>query len=149
MGIFTPFEHDGQFDFIVMNQEISSLLHLEIDIVLPDFGSQSNFLELSLMLLGVLAQLFLLFILEFAVIHDAANGWLFIRGHFHKIQTIFSCNRLSLARFNYTQHFAIKVHNSNWCDPDLIIHPMRRLDILLLIMQEFYVGFECQAEKFN
>ena len=81
----TPLEHHVHLDLVLVRQKLTGLFHLEFDIVIARFRTQSNFLDLDLVGLGVLGLFPLLFVFELAVIHDPANRRTLIRSDFDQI----------------------------------------------------------------
>ncbi len=74
--------------------------------MVADFRAQAKFLVLAVVRVAFVLPLFLL-VLEFAVIHDAANGRLFLRRNFHQVQAGFACPLQGFAGIDNAEHGAV------------------------------------------
>ena len=83
----TAAETNAEFDLFALAQPFGGPLDVELKVIFVRFGAQLDLLDgdLDLILLGF-ALLAALFILEFAVIHDAADRRFGIWRHFNQIQ---------------------------------------------------------------
>ena len=71
----TAYEMHIALDFRAFAQKLLGVLHFESEVVLVGVGAETDFLKDNLSLLGLeLTGLFLLLVLEFRVVDDAANG---------------------------------------------------------------------------
>jgi len=74
MRDFPAPEHDGNLCLVAFLDKAPRMLDFELQVMFVSLGSELNFLQLDLdLLLFRLLQLLALLILEFAVVHDAAN----------------------------------------------------------------------------
>jgi hypothetical protein len=110
-------------------QEGPGPFDLELDVVLTGLRSEPNLLDLHMVLLGIPGLPLLLFVLEFAVIHDPANRRLNIGRHFDQVEARIQSNLPCFIRGNDPQHLPFPIHYANRCYPDLLIQPVRRFDI--------------------
>jgi hypothetical protein len=67
----------------------------------------------------------LLLVLEFAVIHDAANGRLLLRRDFNKVEADFAGTRQRVDGFEDTENFSFMSDNADGRDADLFVDPLR------------------------
>ncbi len=115
-------EHHGDFDLVAFHQEFSSVVELEIQIVLVGSRSKLDFFERRRM--GFLARtLLLLLIFVLAVIHDSTNGRTRIGGHLNEIQAVFTRNNQSVLGRHYTQLLAVGADNTDLADSNSFIDP--------------------------
>ena len=70
--------------FVFVLEETLRLFHLEFDIMVAGLRSQPDFFRFRVMSAPTL--LLVLFVLVFAVVHDAANRGIFVGGDFDQIQ---------------------------------------------------------------
>lgn len=149
VGIFTPAENDADFDFVAVLQKAARLLDLEVDVVVAGLGTQSNFLELRLVLLRVLRVSLFLFVLELAVIHDSADGRTNIRRDFNEIETGLNGLLQSLAGGNNADDLSVLANDSNRRDADLIVYPMGSLNRCSPLCCDSKKPFRCPARVYR
>ena len=115
-------ENDGDFNFGTAFDEFSGGIDFEIEIVVVDIGSQPDTLILDGMLFfsGVFF-LFALFIAEFAVIHNSADGWIGLGSDFHQIEFDFFREFQSLLRRDDADLFTLFIDKSDVGGFDLLI----------------------------
>jgi hypothetical protein len=92
--------------------------------VVADFGADSQLFVLAVVRVAFVLPLFLL-VLEFAKIHDAANGRLLLRGDFHKVETKVAGTLKSLDGFEDAELIAFRSNDADRCIADLFIDPLR------------------------
>jgi hypothetical protein len=106
VGIFAAPEDYREDDLIFLFQEFLRPIDLSQEIVIADLGAQAEFFVLAVVRVAFMLPLLLL-VLEFAVIHDAANGRLFLRRHFHKVESNFAGSLKCLNRLEDAEHGAV------------------------------------------
>jgi len=121
-------EEDVDLHLVAVLQESARLFDLEVDVVPARLGTQANLFYLLLVLLGAFGLLSFLLILEFAVIHDAADGRPDVGRDFHQIQARLDGQLLRLGRRQDTQHLAFRAHQADRRNANLIVNSMRRFD---------------------
>ena len=89
MSHLTTSEEHRHLDLVLVLQEANRFLHLEANVMLTCFRSESNLLGPRVV--AVLVSFLLLFVLIFAVVHDSANRGPFVRCHLNKIKAGFDC----------------------------------------------------------
>ncbi len=113
-------KHQGDLHFVLLLQEADSLLHLEIDIVLTRFWTETNFFDSGVV--RVLMGLLFLFILVLAVVHDPADRRALVGRHLHKIEAHFPRLRNGLRGRDDSQLLPIGTDNAYGGDANLFIH---------------------------
>ena len=84
-AISRPTELDRHRDFVLMNQKIACSVYLDHDVVFPRFRTKADFFRLYLVGMPFAQPLFLL-VLEFTVIHDAANRRVFFWRNLNQVK---------------------------------------------------------------
>ena len=96
---------------------------LKRDVVLARLGSDANLLDLALM--GVALGLpLLLLVLEFPIVHDAADGRPLVGSHLNEIQIGFPGPRQSLVGADDAQQLAVGGNDSDGRNADLLVDPL-------------------------
>ena len=138
--VFAAPEDDVELNFVFVRQEFASLLDLEVNVVLTDFWSKTNFLELNLMGFRRSRMLLLLLVFKLAVVHDSADGRALVGRNLNKIQTDFKGCSLGIRGRNDPQHLSFLVHHPHRRKPDLFVHTMRRFDSSRLLLVGTAIG---------
>ena len=81
-------KQNRDLNFVFVVEKSNRLFDFELDIVLARFRPHANLFQLCLMRF-VLVRTLILFILEFAIVHDATNRRIGVRSDFYKIQPCF------------------------------------------------------------
>ena len=102
-------------------------LDLDLDVVVARLGPDPNFLDVDLMLL-LLGELFLLRVLEFAVVDDFADGRTLVGSDFDEVQTSLASRFQSFARRHDPEHHALGIDDPHGGDADLLVHPHTAFD---------------------
>jgi hypothetical protein len=92
--------------------------------VVADFGAHPELFVLAVVRVAFVLPLLLL-VLEFAVIHDAANGRLLLWRDFNEVEPDFAGTRKGVDGFENTENFSFMSDNSDGRDADLFIDPLR------------------------
>ncbi len=122
MHDFSSTKDDGNLHFVFRLEERSGELDFEIDIVLSRFGTQPDFFGLGVMDLA-LAVLLALLILEFAVVHYAADRRPLVRRHLDQIEPRFAGDTERLVGGDDAQLFSFMRDHADGRNSDLIIDP--------------------------
>jgi hypothetical protein len=104
-------------------QEPPRLVELELDIVLAGLGPEADFFDLGLMRVRLAVLLFLL-VLEFAEVHDSANGRALVGRDFDEIQIRLASSRHRLIGRHDSQLRPIGADHANRRNPNLVIDPL-------------------------
>lgn len=120
---FTPTEDDRHNHFVLVLEEPTCLIDFEFDIVIARLGSNANFFDFALMDVG-LVLLFLLLVLEFAEVHDSANGRPLVGGHFDQIQIRVPCLLKCLFGRDDSKLSSLGRNDPNRRDPNLLVNPL-------------------------
>ena len=105
----------------------------EVNVVLAGLGTQTDFLELRLMLLvALLAQTFFLLVLEFSEVHDAADRWTIVWTDLNQIHSGFLCQFQTVSSGNDPCHVSILVDDPDGRNPNLLVDPLRFVDFSVL-----------------
>jgi hypothetical protein len=113
VGVFAASENDRKDDLILLFQEFLRPVDLGHEIVIANFRAQAEFLVLTVVRMALMLPLLLL-VLEFAVIHDTANGRLFLRRHFHKVESYIAGSLKCFTRVEDAEHGAVLSDDSDW-----------------------------------
>jgi hypothetical protein len=92
--------------------------------VVADFGAHPELFVLAVVRVAFVLPLLLL-VLEFAVIHDAANGRLFLRRDFNEVEPDFAGTRKGVDGFENTENFSFMSDNADGRNADLFVDPLR------------------------
>ncbi len=123
---FAATEEDGDLHLVFVLQETLRLFDFEIDVVLASLRAEADFLSLGLVSVIAAVLLLVLFVLELAEVHNAADGWLFIRSHFHQVQPRVSGAVQCFVRRDDPKLRTIGTDDANWGDTNLIVDTIRR-----------------------
>lgn len=86
-------EDDRDRDLVLMLEELTRVVDLEVNIVLAGLGANTYFLSATVMgVCPVLILPLLLLVLELAMIHNPADRGPLRRGHFNQVQAGIACN---------------------------------------------------------
>jgi len=109
-------------DLITVEKKFASVFGLELEIVNVRMRAKTNFFQFYVVrFFPGFFFFFLLFVPEFAIIHDLANRWLGVRGDFDEIQVSFICefDRIFQA---INAVFAAGINNTNGLCTDLVVY---------------------------
>ena len=116
---FATTEQHTDLDLVFVLQEFFGLPDFRTNILVAGFGSQSNFFRLRVRMSFV--GLFVLVVLVLAVIHDSADGWPLVGGHFDKIQTgVLARSSACFGREN-PKLFAVFTDDTNGGDTNVVV----------------------------
>jgi len=127
VGQFAPTEHDRHDHFVLVLEEATGLIDLELDVVVAGLRTEPDFLDLRVVDV-CFVLLLLLLIFEFAEIHDSAHGRLLVGGHLDKVETGFPGPGKSLLCGDDAQLGPLCRDHADRRDPDLLIDAMLLLD---------------------
>ena len=85
VGQFATTKHDRDDHLVLVLEEATGLVDLELDVVLARLGAEADLLDLRLVNVGFVL-FFLLLILELAEVHDPADGRFLVRGNLDQIK---------------------------------------------------------------
>ena len=128
MCVLATLELNVELDLVLANEEITSLLDLEIDVVFTRLGAQPNFFQLHLMLLCRNGRLPLLLVLELAIVHDSADGRAFVWSHFNQIEANVGGEPLSFRSGDDAKHLSLVIDDADRRKSDLLVDSMRGFD---------------------
>src|SRR5512133_3961097 len=122
MDHFASAEHDHHFDFVFFLQEPQDVLHLEIEIMVIGLGTELDFLDHDVLLLGP-GRVFPLRFHELvlAVVHDPAHRRVGVSGHFHQIKTALFSDPDGLVWGHQAELFAIFGDDADLGGPDAVV----------------------------
>ena len=115
-------------------EEFLRALDLDLDVVVAGLGPDPDFLDVDLVLL-LLGELFLLRVLELAVVDDFADGRPLVGSDLDQVQSSLASRFESFARRHDAEHDALGVDDPHGGDADLLVHPhsaLNRSDSVLL-----------------
>ena len=121
----SPSKTNTDLDFGPLLKEPARVAHFIGDVVLADFRAQANFFDLGLLLrlagfsffLGPLVE-------EFAVIHQAANRGVGVRGYLYQVGPPFAGNLEGFGYTYYTDLPAFFVNQADFSCPDFLIYAL-------------------------
>ena len=123
---FTATEEDGDLHLVLVLQESFCLFDFEINVVLASLRAKADFLSLGLVSVIAAVFLFVLFVLELAEVHDSADGWLFIRSHFHQIQSRVAGAVQCFVGGDDPKLCSVGTDDANRGDTNLVVDTIRR-----------------------
>ncbi len=125
---FSATEAQSDFDFVFLLQEARHVAQLDLVVVFISTGAELDFFYLNLLLLELLLMLSLLFlVLEFAEVHDPANGRLRHRGNLNQINASFFSQLQGLSDSCYAECLSVFPNQSNFGCVDLFVNALRLL----------------------
>lgn len=110
----TTAEEDRNLDLVFVLQEPAGLSNFGVDVVLTRLGTKANFLGPSLVRVGAVVFLLVLFVLVLAEVHDSANRRLFVGSHLNKIKASLASSTQGVVGRNDAQLSTVGSNNSNW-----------------------------------
>jgi hypothetical protein len=124
VGVFTAAEDNGEDHLIFLGQELFGAVDLGHQVVVADFRAHPELFVLAVVRVAFVLPLLLL-VLEFAIIHDAANGRLLLRRDFNKVEADFASTRKGVDGFENTENFTFMSDDADGRDADLFVDPLR------------------------
>ncbi len=103
VGVFAAAEDDGEDHLVLLGQELLGAVDLGHQVVVADLGAEAQLFVLAVVRVAFVLPLLLL-VLEFAVIHDPANGRLLLRRDFHEVQADFAGTLQGLDGFDDAEY---------------------------------------------
>jgi hypothetical protein len=88
VGVFAAAEDDAEDHLVFLGQELFGPVDLGHEVVVADLWADAELFVLAVVRVTFMLPLLLL-VLEFAVVHDAANGRLFLGRNFHQVEADF------------------------------------------------------------
>ena len=124
VGVFAAAEDDGEDDFVFLGQELFRTVDLGHQVVVANLRADAEFFVLAMVRVPFVLPLLLL-VLEFAVIHDSANGRLFLGRDFHKVEAKFFSTLKGFGSFEHAELIAFRTDDADGRIADLFIDPLR------------------------
>ena len=121
--VFAAAENDGEDHFVFAGQELFRSIDLGHQVVVADFWAEAELFVLAVVGVAFVLPLLLL-VLEFAEIHDAANGRLLLRGDLDEVHAGFAGLLQSFNGFDNAQQGAILSDDTNRRNADLLVDPL-------------------------
>ncbi len=123
VGVFATAEDDREDHLIFAGQEFFGAVDLRHQVVIANFRAQPKLFVLAVVRVAFVLALLLL-VLEFAEIHDSANGRFFLGGNFHQVHTNIASLLQSLDCFDNAEQGAILSDDANRRNADLLVDPL-------------------------
>ena len=123
VGVFAAAEDDGEDHLVLLGQKLLRAVDLRHEVVVADFRAEAEFFVLAVVRVAFVLPLLLL-VLEFAVIHDPANGRLFLRGNFHEVHAGLASMPQGFNSFDDAEKRAIVSDNADGRYADLLVDPL-------------------------
>jgi hypothetical protein len=124
VGIFATTEDDGEDYLVLLGQELLGAIDLGHQVVVADFGADAEFFVFAVVRVAFVLPLLLL-VLEFAEIHDSANGRLFLGRDFHKVEAKVAGTLKGVDSFQDAELVAFRSDDADRCIADLFVDPLR------------------------
>ena len=125
---FAATEAQSHFHFVLFLQEARHVAQLDLVVVFVRTRAELDFLDLNLLLLELLLMLPLLFlVLEFAEIHNPANGRLRHRSNLNQINASLFGQLQGLSDSGYAECLSIFANQPNLGCVDLFVNALRLL----------------------
>ena len=124
VGVFAAAEDDGEDDFVFLGQELFGAVDLGHQVVVADFRADAELFVLAVVRVAFVLPLLLL-VLEFAVVHDAANGRLLLGRDFHEVEAKFAGTLKGVDRFQDAKLIPFVSNDANGRIADLFVDPLR------------------------
>lgn len=122
---FTAAETDAHFNFFALFEPTASILDFEALVVFASLWAQANFFDLDLLLRPAGFFIFFLpLVKELAVIDDAADRWIGLRGYFDKIEVGFVGFVHSLLNRHDTDIVPVCVNETDFTGTNFFICPI-------------------------
>ncbi len=112
VGVFAATEDDADDDLVFLGQELFGAVDLGHEVVVADLRAHPELFVLAVVRVAFVLPLFLL-VLEFAVIHDAANGRLLLRRHLDEVKAHFASAGERVYGFENAEHFSFMSNNTD------------------------------------
>ena len=123
VGVLAAAEDDGEDHLVLLGQKLLRAVDLRHEVVVADFWAEAEFFVLAVVRVTFVLPLLLL-VLEFAVIHDPANGRLFLRGNFHEVHAGLASMPQGFNSFDDAEKRAIVSDNADGRYADLLVDPL-------------------------
>jgi hypothetical protein len=124
VGVFPTAEDDGEDDFVLLGQELLGAIDLGHQVMIADLGANPELFVLAVVRVAFVLPLLLL-VLEFAEIHDSANGRLLLGRDFHKIEAKFFGTLKGVDSFQDAELVAFRSNDADRGIADLFVDPLR------------------------
>jgi len=124
VGVFAAAEDDAEDHLVLLGQEFFGAVDLGHQVVVADLRAHAEFFVLAVVRVAFVLPLLLL-VLEFAVIHDAANGRLLLGRDFNEVEADFAGTRKGVDGFEDTENFTFMSDDADGRDADLFVDPLR------------------------
>ena len=121
--VFAATEDDGEDDLIFAGQEFFRSVDLGHQVLVADFWAEAEFFVFAVMSVAFVLPLLLL-VLEFAEIHDAANGRLLLGSDLDEVHAGVAGLLQSFDGFDNAQQGAILSDDTNRRNADLLVDPL-------------------------
>ena len=123
VGILAATEDHAEHHLVFLVQEFLGPIDLGREVGFADFGAEANFLILTVVRVAFMLPFFLL-VLELTVVHDPADGRLFVRSDLDQIEPDVLSAVECLFGGDDTQLLSFFGNNANGGDADLIVDPL-------------------------
>ena len=124
VGVFAAAEDDGENYLVLLGQELFRAVDLRHQVMVADFRADAEFFVLAVMRVAFVLPLLLL-VLEFAVIHDAANGRLLLGRDFYEIEAKVFGALKGFGGFENAELVAFRSDDADGRIADLFVDPLR------------------------
>jgi hypothetical protein len=123
VGVFAAAEDDAEDHLVFLGQELFGPVDLRHEVVVADLGAHAELFVFAVVGVAFVLPLLLL-VLEFAVVHDAANGRLFLGRNFDEVEADFAGALQGVDGFHDAEDFSFRADHSDRRDADLLIDPL-------------------------
>lgn len=124
MGNFAAFVHHGKLHPVSLFKELLGVLNLDFQVVFSNLEAKPDFFQIVRMRFLSRLLLFFLFVIDmFAVVHDAAYGWLRFGSDFNQIQFLLCGLHSGLVRQHNPKLSTIPADHSDGLGFDFRIDP--------------------------
>ncbi len=119
---FSATEDNRDLHLILILQKLLGLFDLKINIVLARLGTQTNLFGLRLVRMSPV-QFLAALVLKLSVVHDSADGGLFLGRHLHQIESIFAGYSQCLLGRNDAELRSIGIDDTDLRNANLFVDP--------------------------
>ena len=124
VGVFAAAEDHAKDHLVFLSEEFLRAIDLRHEVVVADLGAHAELFVLAVVRMAFVLPLLLL-VFEFAVVHDPANGRLFLRCNFDEVEADFAGTCKGIRGFDDANDFAFMSDHADGRDADLFIDPLR------------------------
>ncbi len=124
VGVFAAAEDDGEDYLVLLGQELFGAVDLGHQVVVANLGADAELFVLAVVRVAFVLPLLLL-VLEFAEVHDAANGRLLLGRDFHKVEAEVFGALQGFGGFENAELIAFRTDDADGRVADLFVDPLR------------------------